>query len=62
LASYILASVNGGDVSGKGHTGEGTRTVLLVIVVRNVGLGSAVGGSWVAVQVLCMHNPIEQSM
>jgi hypothetical protein len=37
----MLASVSGGDVSGKGCTGEGTGTVLLVIIVRNGGLSSS---------------------
>jgi hypothetical protein len=61
MASYVLVSASGGgDVSGKGCTGEGTRMVLLFIIVGNIGL-SSVGGSWVVVQVSCMHNPIEWS-
>jgi hypothetical protein len=58
LASYVLASVSGGD--GQGSKGDGKRMVLLVVIVGNVGL-SSLGGSWVVVQFLRMHDPIEQS-
>ncbi len=51
LASYyVLASIGGGDVSGRGHIGEAgstTRTTLSVIIVGKLGLRRVGGSCWV---------------